>query len=118
MEHMIAAFLGGSAASALISGVFALIQGRLQRGKRRSETEQALVDGMKFILLDVIAQRALRYLQAGEAELRDKQLLRSMPGLPHRAGRQRRPGRPDGAGGPAAGAPGGLVHRRKGRNLR
>lgn len=83
MEHMIAAFLGGSAASALISGVFALIQGRLQRGKRRSETEQALVDGMKFILLDVIAQWALRYLQAGEAELRDKQLLRSMHQVYH-----------------------------------
>ena len=66
MEQMIAAFLGGSAASALISGLFSLLQDRLRRGKRRSDTEQALVDGMQFILLDVIAQRALRYIQAGE----------------------------------------------------
>lgn len=55
MEQMIAAFLGGSAASALISGLFSLLQDRLRRGKRRSDTEQALVDGMQFILLDVIA---------------------------------------------------------------
>lgn len=83
METLMAAFLGGSAASALISGLFSLLQARLQRGKRRSDTEQALVDGMKFILLDVIAQRALRYIDAGEAELHDKQLLRSMHQVYH-----------------------------------
>lgn len=83
MEQMIAAFLGGSAASALISGLFSLLQDRLRRGKRRSDTEQALVDGMQFILLDVIAQRALRYIQAGEAELHDKQLLRRMHQVYH-----------------------------------
>lgn len=83
MEQMIAAFLGGSAASAMISGLFSLLQDRLRRGKRRSDTEQALVDGMQFILLDVIAQRALRYIQAGEAELHDKQLLQRMHQVYH-----------------------------------
>lgn len=83
MAELIAGILGGSAASALISGIFALIQGRLQRGRRRSETEQALVDGMKFVLLDVIAQRALRYIELGEAELHDKQLLRRMHQVYH-----------------------------------
>ena len=83
MESMLGTFLSGSAAAALISGLFSLLQGRLQRGKRRSATEQALIDGMKFVLLDVIAQRAVRYLQAGEAELHDKQLLRQMHQVYH-----------------------------------
>lgn len=32
MESMLGAFLSGSAAAALISGLFSLLQGRLQRG--------------------------------------------------------------------------------------
>src|SRR5699024_11758305 len=50
MDGILAAFFSGSAASALISGIFALVQARLRRGKQHSDTEQALVDGMKFIL--------------------------------------------------------------------
>ena len=83
MDGIIAAFFSGSAASALISGIFALVQARLRRGKQHSDTEQALVDGMKFILLDVIAQRAMGYIQTGEVELRDKQLLRRMHQVNH-----------------------------------
>ena len=83
MEGILTAFLSGSAASALITGLVALLQARLQRGRRQSETEQALVSGVKFLLMDVIAQRAVRYLQAGEAELHDKQLLRQMHQVYH-----------------------------------
>ena len=45
MDGILAAFFSGSAASALISGIFALVQARLRRGKQHTDTEQALVDG-------------------------------------------------------------------------
>lgn len=76
MEEIIQSFLGGGAGAALVTGLFAVIQSRMNR-------KDANTKALRYIMLYIIQERAKQHIRDGSITLEERRSLHHWHSLYH-----------------------------------
>jgi len=76
-------FLGGAAGAALVAGIFALIQRRLNKKDCQEEQKDAHGKALRYIMLYIIQERAKQHIKDGSITLEERRSLHHWHDLYH-----------------------------------
>ena len=76
-------FLGGAAGAALVAGIFALIQRRLNRKDKLEDKKDAHEKALRYIMLYIIQERAKQHIRDGSVTLEERRSLHHWHSLYH-----------------------------------
>ena len=76
-------FLGGAAGAALVAGIFALIQRRLNKKDSQEEQKEAHGKALRYIMLFIIQERAKQHIKNGSITLEERRALHHWHDLYH-----------------------------------
>lgn len=77
-EEITTVILTSSVVSSALTGVFSLINRKLDKKEKRTATESALIIGMQELLCDRIKERGAQYIKRGYIELEEYEDLQRM----------------------------------------
>lgn len=81
--EFIKTFLGGAGGAALVAGIFALIQRRMDRKSKQAEKESVQNKALRYIMLYIIQERALSHIRDKKITLEARRALHHWHDLYH-----------------------------------
>ena len=76
-------FLSGAAGAALVAGIFALVQRRLNRKDKLEDQKDAHGKALRYIMLYIIQERAKQHIRDGSITLEERRALHHWHSLYH-----------------------------------
>lgn len=83
MGEMVLTVLGGACGAALVTGVFTLVQHRLQRRDAKEDRSDVTNKALRYLMLYIIQERAKSHIKEGKITLDDRRSLHHWHSLYH-----------------------------------
>lgn len=83
MGEMVLTVLGGACGAALVTGVFTLVQHRLQRRDAKEDRSDVANKALRYLMLYIIQERAKSHIKDGKITLDERRSLHHWHSLYH-----------------------------------